>query len=118
MSLPSATNRMKLSCRSTDIAKPSYLRLCMKVMALPILEAMSQGAPIIASEIPATIELSREHSNQVLLFELGSQEQQLSQLGLVDRNCDKIRSKLQYGSLDIYRYDSVAKRHVEVYDRV
>ncbi|HEY6190879.1 MAG TPA: glycosyltransferase family 1 protein [Bacteroidota bacterium] len=85
---------------------------------LPILEAMSQGAPIIASEIPATIELSREHSNQVLLFELGSQEQLLSQLGLVDRNCDTIRSKLQYGSLDIYRYDSVAKRHVEVYDRV
>ena len=85
---------------------------------LPILEAMTQGVPIIASDIPATVELNREHGNQIFVFELGNQEHLLSQLRLVEKDFDTIRSKLRYGDLKHYRYDAVARRHVEVYDCV
>jgi glycosyltransferase involved in cell wall biosynthesis len=85
---------------------------------LPILEAMSQGAPIIASDIPATIELDREHGNQVFVFELGNEDHLLSQLGGMDKESNTIRSRLRYGDLHRYRYDAVARRHVEVYEQV
>jgi glycosyltransferase involved in cell wall biosynthesis len=85
---------------------------------LPILEAMSQGAPIIASDIPATLELNREHGEQVLVFELGNHEHLLSQLGRVEKEFDTLRSQLRYGDLNSYRYNAVARRHLEVYDCV
>jgi glycosyltransferase involved in cell wall biosynthesis len=85
---------------------------------IPLIEAMSQGTPILASAIPTTVELNQVHNNQMFLFELGNQEQLISLFRELDQSADSIRKAIQYGDLSPYHFDAVARQHLAVYTRV
>jgi glycosyltransferase involved in cell wall biosynthesis len=82
---------------------------------MPIVEAMNQGAPIIVSNIPTSIELNINHNNQMLQFNLGDAEKLTQLLQMVDKNWQSIRSQINYGDLSRYHYSNIAKRHMEIY---
>jgi len=82
---------------------------------MPIVEAMNQGAPIIISNIPSSIELNKNHNNQMLQFNLGDAEELTRLLQMVDKNWQSMRSRINYGDLSRYHYSNIAKQHVEIY---
>jgi len=84
----------------------------------PIVEAMSQDVPIILSRIPTSVELNVAHNNQMLFFDLGDQEGLIRVLENANRDHQAIRSRLNYGDLSEYDYDTVAKHHCEIYKSV
>jgi glycosyltransferase involved in cell wall biosynthesis len=82
---------------------------------IPIIEAMSQSAPILISDIPPSLELNLRHNNQCFVFELGRDEMFAEMLSHLDKNFADIRSRLNYGDLSMYTYDRVALEHLKVY---
>jgi glycosyltransferase involved in cell wall biosynthesis len=85
---------------------------------IPIIEAMWHKAPIIASSIPTSLELYNRHNRQLLLFELGDKSKLMNLMENVDKNAEQIRATLDYGDVSQYKYDAIAKRHVEIYKTV
>ncbi len=85
---------------------------------MPIVEAMSQNAPIIVSNIATSRELNRLHGNQFLSFELGDQKGLMALLEQVDKEDQLIRSSLNYGDLSIYDYRNIAAKHIEIYSQL
>jgi glycosyltransferase involved in cell wall biosynthesis len=84
-------------------------------MGLPVVEAMSQGAPIIASKIPTNRELNQRHNDQMFLFDLDKSEQFIQYMCLLDRDGDEIRKRLNYGDLSQYSYKHIAQIHCKLY---
>jgi glycosyltransferase involved in cell wall biosynthesis len=85
---------------------------------IPIIEAMWHKAPIIASAIPTSIELHNRHNRQLLLFELGDKSKLMNLMENADRNAEQLRAALDYGDVSQYKYETIAKRHVEIYKTV
>ncbi len=85
---------------------------------MPIIEAMSQKAPIIISNIPTSLELNEKHNRQMLSFKLGDEDSLIERLVWLDKNHDSFRSKLNYGDISVYNYDNVAKQHLDIYKMV
>ena len=83
---------------------------------MPIIEAMSQNAPLIISDIPTSIKLNERHGNQMFMFKLGNEPSLMKILNNLDKNFESIKSKLNYNDISIYRYENIAKRHLEVYN--
>ncbi|MCL5027587.1 MAG: glycosyltransferase family 4 protein [Bacteroidetes bacterium] len=81
----------------------------------PIIEAMSQNAPLIISKIPTSISLNKRHNNQMFEFDLGNEEQLIEILSDFDKKSNSIKAKLNYGDISIYNFDSIAKKHFDVY---
>jgi glycosyltransferase involved in cell wall biosynthesis len=84
----------------------------------PLIEAMSQGAPILISDIPTSNEINALHNGQMFVFQLGDGRAFCSHLQRFDRDAVGIRNQLQYGDLSAYRYSNVAARHLAIYERV
>jgi len=85
---------------------------------IPILEAMSQGAPILISNIPASLELHRRHNSRCFVFELDRKEMLAEMLSHLDQNSAHIADRLDYGDLTLYSYDHVAQEHVRIYAQI
>lgn len=85
---------------------------------MPIIEAMSQNIPIIISNIPTSVELNEKHNNQMFIFNLGNKEQLIHQLSMLDKECDLIKSKLNYGSLSDYKFENIAYKHLNIYKTI
>jgi glycosyltransferase involved in cell wall biosynthesis len=85
---------------------------------MPLIEAMWHNAPIIASAIPTSVELNDRHNNQLLLFELGNKSMLTNLLEEVDKNAERLRSLLDYGDITQYKYEAIAKRHLEIYKTI
>ena len=83
---------------------------------IPIIEAMSQNAPLIISRIPTSIALNKRHDNQMFEFDLDNEEQLIEALSNLDNNFERIKKQLDYGDISIYNFDNIAKRHYEVYE--
>ncbi|HMD14495.1 MAG TPA: glycosyltransferase, partial [Bacteroidota bacterium] len=81
----------------------------------PLIEAMSQGVPIIISNIPTSVELNENHNNQMFRFDLGDQEGLIYLFQKIDSEFNAIHSRLYYGDLSVYRYETVASLHLEIY---
>ena len=84
----------------------------------PIIEAMSQGTPIIISKIPTSIELNENHNNQMFPFDLGDQEGLIKCFQQIDSNFHSIHHSLNYGDLSVYYYGTVASNHIKIYTTV
>jgi len=84
---------------------------------MPVIEAMSQGAPIIASNIPTNIELNNKHNKQMYVFDLNDEEALINYMTLIDKEFQSIRDNLNYGKLNDYYYDNVAEQHLKVYEK-
>jgi glycosyltransferase involved in cell wall biosynthesis len=82
---------------------------------LPLVEAMSMGAPVIASDIPTTRELHAAHGCRYRLFEKDRQEDLVRCMEDAYRAGAASRPRVDYGDLSGYFYENVARRHVEVY---
>ena len=82
---------------------------------IPIVEAMSIGVPIIISNIPTSKELNEGHNNQMFCFDLGDRDTLIKLLQKLDKEYLEIRSRLDYGSLTEYNYDSIAANHLRIY---
>ncbi|MDP1880415.1 MAG: glycosyltransferase family 1 protein [Parachlamydiaceae bacterium] len=85
---------------------------------MPIIEAMSQGVPIIVSKIPTSIELDKNHNEQMLKFDLNNEEELIENIVYLEKNHNAVKEKLNYGSLSKYHFDNVAKQYLEVYEKV
>jgi len=85
---------------------------------IPIVEAMSQNAPIIISNIPTSMELNKAHNNQMFSFELGDREGLIRLFEQIESESQSIRAALNYGSLAEYDYSSVAATHLGIYTRI
>ncbi len=85
---------------------------------IPIVEAMSQGTPIIISNIPTSMELNQAHDNQMLSFDLEDEEGLVRCFQQIDVDSDSIRSRIKYGDLSQYDFRSVAARHVDIYTTI
>lgn len=85
---------------------------------IPIVEAMHHGAPVIASEIPTSVELDRRHNRQMFMFPLGNRARLREILTHLGRDGAAVRQRLDYGDLTRYTYDSIAREHLEIYARV
>jgi glycosyltransferase involved in cell wall biosynthesis len=85
---------------------------------IPIVEAMHHGAPVIASEIPTSVELDRRHNRQMFMFPLGDRARLREILTHLGRNGAAVRQGLNYGDLTRYTYDNIAREHLEIYARV
>jgi glycosyltransferase involved in cell wall biosynthesis len=85
---------------------------------VPILEAMSQKIPIVASNIPSSLEFNSRHNNHFFVFELGNKKTFINILSYLDKNYESITSRLDYGDLSIYSYDRVAQEHLKVYTKI
>jgi len=85
---------------------------------IPIVEAMWYKTPIIASAIPTSLELHNRHNRQLLLFELGDKSKLMNLMENVDRNAEQLRAILDYGDISQYKYEAIAKKHVEIYKTV
>jgi|YelNatPaOPRAMG01_1025707.scaffolds.fasta_scaffold22915_2 glycosyltransferase involved in cell wall biosynthesis len=81
----------------------------------PIIEAMSQKAPLIISNIPTSVALNERHGNQMFVFNLDDEPKLIEILNNLDKNFEIIKAQLNYGDLSFYNYDIIAKRHFEVY---
>lgn len=99
-------------------AKALVLPSLYEGFGMPIIEAMSQRVPIIVSNIPTSLEIHRLYNEQLFIFNLGDEQSLIELLSHVGRNFKTIRSRLQYGDLTRYSYDSVAREHLEVYRRI
>ena len=82
---------------------------------IPIIEAISQNAPIIISQIPTSIELNKYHGNQMLSFVLDDSKGFIQLLELVDKDWQNIRDNLTYGDCSRYTYESIAREHLKIY---
>jgi glycosyltransferase involved in cell wall biosynthesis len=82
---------------------------------IPLLEAMSQNIPIIGSRIPTTVELDKRHNGQMFLYDPHDKEALAKHILWLDREADQIKEKLRYGDLSRYSYDTIARRHLEIY---
>jgi glycosyltransferase involved in cell wall biosynthesis len=110
----------------SDEMLPALFRFCKALIfpsiyegyGIPLIEAMSQNAPIIISDIQASMELNQRHNKQMLVFELGDEEALIELLEHVERNAELLRERLDYGDLSPYYYENVAKEHLSVYTRV
>jgi alpha-1,3-rhamnosyl/mannosyltransferase len=85
---------------------------------IPIIEAMSQQTPIIASDIPGTRELDEQHNRQIHFFPLGGVDELMMHLAELDAHPPSSRSQLSYGDLALNDFPHVARRHLDVYDIV
>lgn len=85
---------------------------------MPIVEAMSQGVPIIISNISTSIELNNRHNNKMFVFELGNLDSLVEILKYLDKNYEKLRKEIDYGDLSIYNYDNIAKAHLKIYQNL
>lgn len=85
---------------------------------MPIIEAMSQNAPIIFSNIPTSKELNERHNNQMFGFELDDKESLIEKFAELDKNHSTIRTSLNYGDISIYNFDNIAKDHLKIYSKV
>jgi len=85
---------------------------------MPIIEAMSLNIPIIASNIPTSIELNNDHNKQMLIFELGNKQSLLEKINLLEKNYNEIVGTLDYGDISIYKFDKVAERAIEIYKMI
>ncbi|MEO8168336.1 MAG: glycosyltransferase family 1 protein [bacterium] len=85
---------------------------------IPIVEAMAQGAIIIASDIPTTRELHETHNRQSFLFKLGATEDLVGLLEMVEQRGSTIRQTLNYGDLSVYTYEKIARAHLEIYRKL
>lgn len=85
---------------------------------MPIIEAMSQNAPVIISNIPTSMELNRAHGNQMFSFELGDRASLIKLLAHLDDEFQSIRSRLSYGDLSPYRYENIAAMHLRIYESI
>ena len=85
---------------------------------MPIIEAMSQNSPIIISNIPTSLELNELHNNQMFGFNLGDEAGFIELLKKLDHKNDDIRKSLNYGDLSRYRFDNIAKRHYDFYEKI
>lgn len=85
---------------------------------MPLLEAMSQNCPIIASNIATNFELNSSHGNQMFIFKNEDLNDLVIKLGELDRNFHQIRNSINYRNLDIHRYDEIAKNHINVYKTI
>ncbi len=85
---------------------------------MPLIEAMSQQAPIIASSIPTTLELNAAHNDQMLCFELGDREGLIQLFKTVDEDFQSLRDRLDYGDLSMYDYPNIATKHLDIYSEV
>lgn len=85
---------------------------------MPIIEAMSQNTPIIASNIPTSVELNTLHNKQMFFFDLNNRQQFISQIEYLENEFFNVRKNLNYGDLSKYHFDNVAKRHLEVYSKI
>jgi len=82
---------------------------------LPLVEAMSQGAPIIASAIPTTLELNRAHGHLYRLFDRHRGEELEECMEAAHRGDPSPQGPLPYGDLSVYSYDNIARSHVRMY---
>ena len=85
---------------------------------IPIIEAMSQGTPVICSKIPTNVELNKRHNNQMLLFGLGDDQELARHIIRVENDASGIRQELDYGDMSIYSYSVIARKHIEIYSSV
>jgi glycosyltransferase involved in cell wall biosynthesis len=83
---------------------------------MPVIEAMSQHAPILLSGIPTNVALNRAHNTQMFVFDLGDEQQFLDHLEYIDKDAGEIRARLEYGDLSVYSYNNVAREHLSVYE--
>jgi glycosyltransferase involved in cell wall biosynthesis len=81
----------------------------------PVVEAMSQSAPIVISDIPTNMELNVRHGNRMLVFSVDKQEEYISRLELLDSDQARGKLNLNYGDLTMYRRAAVAERYLEKY---
>jgi glycosyltransferase involved in cell wall biosynthesis len=84
----------------------------------PLVEAMSQGAPIVISRIAASQELNKRHGGHMLSFELGDDRRLLEILQPPGNYWKELRESLSYGDLSRYSYDNVALEHIRIYRSV
>ncbi len=85
---------------------------------LPLLEAMSQQAPIVISNIPTNNEINQLHNNQMAVFDLGDSDRLTILLRELDENSGSIGTTINYGDLSCYLYENVARRHLEFYQKI
>lgn len=85
---------------------------------VPILEAMTQKAPVLISNIPSSLEFHNRHNKHCFVFELGHKETLIELLSHLDKNFETTRHRLNYGDLSMYSYDNVAQEHIKVYNNV
>ena len=108
----------------TDVGDEEFCRLYNQAAALvypslyegfgiPLLEAMACGCPIIASNIPSTIEVARECP---IYFEPTEVESLLTAFDKVlseGRNSDRVRAGVEH--VKCYSWDKTARQTLEVY---
>lgn len=82
---------------------------------IPLVEAMSQGAPIICSNIPTSRELDGRHGCQMNLFDPGDEVRLVELLVLMDKRWESVRQSLNYGDLGRYHYDAIARLHLDIF---
>jgi glycosyltransferase involved in cell wall biosynthesis len=82
---------------------------------IPLIEAMSQGTPIVVSDIPASAELNSAHGNRMHVFSLGDRDALIAILELLARPTGSFPIRVDYGDLSQYHYEKVAARHLDVY---
>jgi glycosyltransferase involved in cell wall biosynthesis len=82
---------------------------------IPLIEAMSCRLPIIRSEIAASAEIDERHNSQMFVFSFKSSRTLVEKLAELDKMANQIRKKLNYGDLSIYRFQNVAKQHLDAY---
>jgi glycosyltransferase involved in cell wall biosynthesis len=82
---------------------------------IPLVEAMSQGAPIICSNIPTSRELDDRHGRQMNMFDPGDEGRLVELLALMDERREGVRPSLNYGDLGMYHYDAIARVHLDIF---
>ncbi|MBS4027440.1 MAG: glycosyltransferase family 4 protein [Ignavibacteriales bacterium] len=85
---------------------------------MPIIESMTQQTPIIASDIPPTLELDNLHNRNIFLFESENVNDLVEKISYVEMNQKSIRQNLEYGDMAIHSFDAVALDHYNVYQKV
>jgi glycosyltransferase involved in cell wall biosynthesis len=85
---------------------------------IPLVEAISQGTPIIISNIPTSAEINDAHHNQMFCFQLGDRNGLIALYENIDKNFLSIRDRLNYGDISEYTYESVAACHLNIYSEI
>lgn len=80
---------------------------------IPLIEAMSQGAPILCSDIPTNRELHVLHGGRMRLF--GATDESALVRLLSEAEGGALRDGLTYGDLGRYRYGQIAREHLSVF---
>lgn len=83
---------------------------------IPIAEAIVTNTPVIASNIPSSLEFNRRHNNNINLFKLNDRNSLVQLLEFADKH--NLREKLDYGDTTIYSYDNVANNHLNIYKKI